>query len=169
PIYDGNAIAKKGVVVVSMNYRVNVFGWFAHPELTKESPHRASGNYGSLDQLAGVRWVRNNIAQFGGDPSKVTVWGESGGSRSVNFLAASPLARGLFRGAIAESHTTFGRMPTLAEAEANGVKFAGVIGRKVVGGAACGVGSGLTRCIHQESGRAQRSNCRCLVFTGRHL
>ncbi|MBV9081497.1 MAG: carboxylesterase family protein, partial [Acidobacteriaceae bacterium] len=130
PIYDGNAIAKKGVVVVSMNYRVNVFGWFAHPELTKESPHHASGNYGSLDQLAGIQWVKSNIAQFGGDPSKVTVWGESGGSRSVNFLAASPLAKGLFRGAIAESHTTFGRMSTFAEAEANGVKFAGAIGRK---------------------------------------
>jgi para-nitrobenzyl esterase len=117
-------------VVVSMNYRVNVFGWFAHPELTKESPHHASGNYGSLDQLAGIRWVRNNIAQFGGDPSKVTIWGESGGSRSVNFLAASPLARGLFRGAIAESHTTFGRMLSLAEAEADGVKFADATGRK---------------------------------------
>jgi len=129
PIYDGNAIAKKGVVVVSMNYRVNVFGWFAHPELTKESPRHASGNYGSLDQLAGIQWVKANIAQFGGDPSKVTIWGESGGSRSVNFLAASPLLKGLARGAIAESHTTFGRMLTLADAEANGVKFANAIGR----------------------------------------
>ena len=129
PIYDGNAIAKKGVVVVSMNYRVNVFGWFAHPELTKESPHHASGNYGSLDQLAGIQWVKNNIAQFGGDPSKVTIWGESGGSRSVNFLTASPLLKGLARAAIAESHTTFGRMLTLAEAEANGVKFGSSIGK----------------------------------------
>ncbi|HTS24485.1 MAG TPA: carboxylesterase family protein [Bryobacteraceae bacterium] len=129
PIYDGNAIAKKGVVVVSMNYRVNVFGWFAHPELTKESPHHASGNYGSLDQLAGIQWVKNHIAQFGGDPSKITIWGESGGSRSVNFLAASPLLKGLVRGAIAESHTTFGRMLTLAEAEANGVKFGESIGK----------------------------------------
>ncbi len=129
PIYDGNAIAKKGVVVVSMNYRVNLFGWFAHPELTQESPNHASGNYGSLDQLAGIRWVRNNIAQFGGDPSKITIWGESGGSRSVNFLAASPLLKGLVRGAIAESHTTFGRMLTLAEAEANGVKLANRIGK----------------------------------------
>lgn len=123
PIYDGNATAKKGVVVVSMNYRVGVFGWLAHPELTKESPHHASGNYGSLDQLAGIQWVKNNIAQFGGDPTKVTIWGESGGSRSVNFLTASPLLKGLARAAIAESHTTFGRMMTLAEAEANGVKF----------------------------------------------
>jgi len=130
PIYDGNAIAKKGVVVVSMNYRVNVFGWLAHPELSGESPHHASGNYGSLDQLAGIQWVKNNIAQFGGDPSKVTIWGESGGSRSVNFLTASPLLKGLARGAIAESHTTFGRMLTLAEAEANGVKFATALGKK---------------------------------------
>ena len=129
PIYDGNEIAKMGVVVVSMNYRLNVFGWYAHPELTKESPHHASGNYGSLDQLAGIQWVRNNIAQFGGDPSKITIWGESGGSRSVNFLAASPLLKGLARGAIAESHTTFGRMLTLAQAEANGTKFANAMGK----------------------------------------
>jgi para-nitrobenzyl esterase len=129
PIYDGNATAKKGVVVVSMNYRVNVFGWFAHPELSKESPHHASGNYGSLDQLAGIEWVKNNIAQFGGDPSKIIIWGESGGSRSVNFLVASPLLKGLVRGAIAESHTTFGRMLTLTEAEANGVKFAKSMGK----------------------------------------
>ncbi len=129
PIYDGNAIAKKGVVVVSMNYRVNIFGWFAHPELTRESPHHSSGNYGALDQLAGIHWVKNNIAQFGGDPSKITIWGESGGSRSVNFLAASPLLKGLARGAIAESHTTFGPMLTLAEAQANGAKLAADIGK----------------------------------------
>jgi len=130
PIYDGNALAKKGVVVVSMNYRVNIFGWFAHPELTSESPHHASGNYGSLDQLAGIRWVKNNIAQFGGDPAKVTIFGESGGSRSVNYLTASPLLKGLARAAIAESHTSFGRMPTLTEAESSGVKLAKGIGKE---------------------------------------
>jgi para-nitrobenzyl esterase len=124
PFFDGNAMAKKGVVVVSMNYRVNVFGWFAHPELSKESPHRVSGNYGSLDQLAALKWVRNNIAKFGGDPDKVTIWGESGGSRSVNFLTASPLLKGYARAAIAESHTTFGRMRSLAEGEADGVALA---------------------------------------------
>lgn len=129
PLYDGNALAKKGVVVVSMNYRVNIFGWFAHPELTRESEHHASGNYGSLDQLAGIQWVRNNIAQFGGDAAKITIWGESGGSRSVNFLAASPLLKGLVQGAIAESHTSFGRMATLAEAENNGVGFAKAAGK----------------------------------------
>ena len=129
PIYDGNALAKKGVVVVSMNYRLNVFGWFAYPELTRESEHHSSGNYASLDQLAGIRWVKNNIAQFGGDPTKITIFGESGGSRSVNFLVASPLLKGLVRGAIAESHTTFGKMNTLAEAEANGVEFAKAAGK----------------------------------------
>ena len=129
PIYDGNAMAKNGVVVVSMNYRVNVLGWMAHPELTKESEHHASGNYGSLDQLAAIKWVHNNIAAFGGDPDKVTIWGESGGSRSVNFLDASPLLKGFARAAIAESHTSFGRMTTLAEAESAGVEFQKAAGK----------------------------------------
>jgi len=129
PRYGGDEIAKKGVVVVTLNYRVNIFGWFAHPELSKESDPRVSGNYGSLDQLAAIKWAKNNIAAFGGDPDKITIWGQSGGSRSVNFLAASPLARGLFRGAIAESHTSFGRMETLKEAEARGVEFAKAAGK----------------------------------------
>lgn len=129
PRYDGSMLAKKGIVVVSMNYRVNVFGWLAHPELTKESPNHASGNYGSLDQLAAVKWVKNNIAAFGGDSDKITVWGQSGGSRSVNFLIASPLARGLARAAIAHSHTSFGRMTTLQEAEQNGLAFMKAAGK----------------------------------------
>ena len=129
PIYDGNALAKKGVVVVSANYRVNIFGWYAHPELTKESQHHSSGNYGALDQVAALEWVRKNIAQFGGDPNKVTMFGESGGCRSVNWLAASPLVKGLVRGAIAESHTVFGRMMTLSEAENLGAQFAKEVGK----------------------------------------
>ena len=129
PRYDGSMVAKKGVVVVSMNYRVNVFGWLAHPELTRESAHHASGNYGSLDQLAAIQWVTRNIAGFGGDPGRITIWGQSGGSRSVNFLAASPLLKGLARAAIAQSHTSFGRMPALAEAEANGTAFMKAAGR----------------------------------------
>ena len=103
PRYDGNAMAKKGVVVVSMNYRVNAFGWLAHPELTQESPHHSSGNYGSLDQLAALQWVKKYISQFGGDPERVTIWGQSAGSHSVNSLVASPLASGLFRAAIGQS------------------------------------------------------------------
>ena len=123
-LYDPNGLAKKGVVAVTFNYRLNVFGWMAHPELTKESENRSSGNYGALDQIAALKWVKNNIAKFGGDPNNVTIFGESGGSRSVNWLMASPLARGLFHRAIGQSHTVFGRMATLAEAEATGVRFA---------------------------------------------
>jgi para-nitrobenzyl esterase len=122
--YDGSTLAKKGVIVVTPNYRVNVFGWLAHPELTAESPNHASGNYGALDQIAAIKWVKQNIGGFGGDPDKITIWGQSGGARSVNWLVATPLAKGLFRGAIAQSHTVFGRMSTLRDAEQNGVEWA---------------------------------------------
>src|SRR6202008_2210639 len=92
PGTDGAALAKKGVVLVSINYRLGVFGFFAHPELTKESSHQSSGNYGLLDQIAALQWVQKNIAQFGGDPKNVTIFGESAGSWSVNLLVATPLA-----------------------------------------------------------------------------
>ncbi|MBE7179119.1 MAG: carboxylesterase family protein, partial [Mucilaginibacter polytrichastri] len=91
PIYDGEALARQGVVVVSINYRVGIFGFFAHPELTKESGRNASGNYGLMDQIAALKWVQKNIAAFGGDPQKVTIAGQSAGSMSVNALVASPL------------------------------------------------------------------------------
>jgi para-nitrobenzyl esterase len=103
PIYDGEAMAKKGVIFVSINYRVGVFGFFAHPELTKESGYNASGNYGLLDQITALKWIKQNIAAFGGDPQNVTIAGQSAGSMSVNALVASPLAKGLFHKAIAES------------------------------------------------------------------
>ncbi len=127
--YAGDGLAKKGVVVVTFNYRVNVFGWMAHPELTKESPHHSSGNYGALDQIAALQWVQRNIAAFGGDPAKVMIFGQSGGSRSVNWLQASPLAKGLFRAAAGESHTVFGPMTDLKQAEAEGVTFGESIGK----------------------------------------
>ncbi|HWB28643.1 MAG TPA: carboxylesterase family protein [Chitinophagaceae bacterium] len=127
-IYDGEAMAKKGIIFVSVNYRVGIFGFFAHPELTKESPHNASGNYGLLDQIAGLEWVKKNIAAFGGDPNNVTVAGQSAGSMSVNCLVASPLCKGLFKHAIAESGASFITSPirgasTLKEAEADGAKL----------------------------------------------
>jgi para-nitrobenzyl esterase len=103
PIYDGEALAKKGIIFVSINYRVGVFGFMANPELTKKSPNNASGNYGLLDQIAALKWVKKNIAAFGGDPNNVTIDGQSAGSMSVNCLVASPLAHGLFNKAIAES------------------------------------------------------------------
>lgn len=107
PIYDGAATASKGVVFVSVNYRVGVFGFFAHPDLSVESGHHASGNYGLLDQIAALKWVQQNIAAFGGDPTNVTIAGQSAGSMSVNCLMASPLAKGLFNKVIGESGAVF--------------------------------------------------------------
>ena len=104
---DGQFLAHRDVVIVSMNYRLGIFGFFVHPELTAESPNHASGNYGLLDQTAALTWVRDNIAQFGGDPSNVTIFGESAGSFAVSAQMASPLARGLFSKAIGESGAAF--------------------------------------------------------------
>lgn len=130
PIYDGESIAAKGVVFVSINYRVGIFGFFSHPGLTAESGHNASGNYGLLDQIAALRWVNENIAAFGGDPSNVTIAGQSAGSMSVNYLITSPLAKGLFTKAIAESGAAILNVPgfiqthTLQQAEEEGSKVA---------------------------------------------
>lgn len=103
PIYNGAALAARGIVVVTINYRLGVLGWLAHPELSQESPDGVSGNYGLLDQIEALRWVRRNIRAFGGDPSNVTIAGESAGALSVMYLMAAPPARGLFSKAIAES------------------------------------------------------------------
>ena len=125
PRYDGESMARKGIVAVTVNYRLNIFGFFSHPELTAESPHHASGNYGLLDQVAALEWVRRNIAAFGGDPARVTVAGESAGSISVSALMASPLSRNLIAGAIGESGAMISTLPPrpLAETEQNGVRF----------------------------------------------
>jgi len=129
-VYNGEALAKKGLVVVNMNYRLNVFGFFNHPELTKESDRGSSGNYGYLDQVAALEWVNRNIAAFGGDPARVTIAGQSAGAGSVLALMASPLAKGLFVGAIADSGSRIGRPSRpLAEAERDGVKFAAALGK----------------------------------------
>ncbi len=128
PAYDGEALAKKGVVLVTINYRLGVFGFFAHPELTKESDRNSSGNYGILDQIAALEWVQKNIASFGGDPKRVTIFGESAGSWSVNALTASPLAHGLFQRAIGESGASFAPLPTLADAEKAGQRVAQKLG-----------------------------------------
>ena len=127
-IYDGEALAKKGVVLVTVNYRLGVFGFLAHPDLTKESDRNASGNYGLLDQIAALEWVQKNIAAFGGDPKRVTIFGESAGSWSVNYLMATPLARGLFQRVIGESGGEFAPAQKLAEAEQAGVTFAATAG-----------------------------------------
>lgn len=124
--YDGEYMATKGIVMVTLNYRLGVFGFFAHPELTKESVHHTSGNYGFLDQHAALVWIKKNIAAFGGDPEKITIAGQSAGSRSVSTQMASPLSKNLFRAAIGESGSMFATTPspTLAEAEQKGIAFA---------------------------------------------
>jgi para-nitrobenzyl esterase len=126
PRYDGESMAAKGVVTLTVNYRLNVFGFMAHPELTKESPHHASGNYGLMDQAAALQWVKRNIAAFGGDPSRVTIAGESAGSFSVSAQMINPMSKGLIAGAIGESGSLLGLMspPPLEMAEKIGAKFA---------------------------------------------
>lgn len=122
--HDGMALARKGLIVVSFNYRLGVFGFLAHPELTAESPQHASGNYALMDMVAALKWVRKNIAKFGGDPNRVAIAGESAGSDAVSQLMASPLAHGLFQRAIGESGAAFGVVDTLTAAEAKGEAFA---------------------------------------------
>jgi para-nitrobenzyl esterase len=129
--YDGESMARRGIVVVTISYRLGVFGFFSHPELTRESAQHASGNYALMDQTAALRWVRANIARFGGDPQRVTIAGESAGSYAVSAQMASPLAKDLFAGAIGESGSLLSARrgtPTLAESEQNGVKFGAAIG-----------------------------------------
>jgi para-nitrobenzyl esterase len=122
-IFDGEAMAQHGVVLVSANYRLGVFGFYAHPELTAESKHHASGNYGLMDQVAALQWVRDNIARFGGDPRNVTIFGESAGALDINVLMASPLAKGLYARLIGESGPVVAP-PSLAEGEKKGVSVA---------------------------------------------
>jgi para-nitrobenzyl esterase len=131
PRYDGESMARRGIVALTVNYRLNVFGFLAHPELTAESPHHASGNYGYLDQTAALRWVQRNIAAFGGDPDRVTIAGESAGSISVCAQMVSPLAKGLFARAIGESGALiYPALPPapLADAEQAGLRFAASAG-----------------------------------------
>jgi para-nitrobenzyl esterase len=142
PTYNGAELARKGVVLVSIAYRVGPFGFFAHPELTAESRHHASGNYGLLDMIAGLQWVKKNVAAFGGDPAKVTIFGESAGGIAVSMLCASPLAKGLFQGAISESGGSFGpprermfpgeNMRLLPQAEQSGEAFARSLGANTI-------------------------------------
>ncbi len=143
PPYEGQNLAKQGgVVVVTINYRLGKYGFLAHPELTKESPKKASGNYGLMDQAFALKWVKENIAKFGGDPGCVTIFGESAGGVSVCALLASPLAKGLFQRAIAESGGASPRLPLLSKsreqqpsAESKGVEFARKLGVKKTEGA----------------------------------
>ncbi len=132
--HHGARLAQKGAVVVTLNYRLGPLGFLAHPALAAESPRRASGNYGLLDQVAALEWVRRNAARFGGDPARVTVFGESAGAMSVAALVASPLARGLFRGAILQSMAGLGGIAVPRDtAEARGARFAERLGVRGAG------------------------------------
>ncbi len=129
PGYSGEALAEKGIIFVSFNYRLGIFGFFSHPALTAESPHHSSGNYALMDQIAALNWVKKNIRAFGGDPDRITIAGQSAGSASVNCLLASPLCPGLFQGAIGESgslvlENPILRMRSLKDAEQDGERVA---------------------------------------------
>jgi para-nitrobenzyl esterase len=133
PLYWGDRLAKRGVVVVTVAYRLGALGFLAHPELTAESPHHSSGNYGLMDQAAALAWVKRNIAAFGGDPARVTIFGQSAGAMSVSMLMTSPLAQGLFQGAIGESGGLFEPLQlapnyNLSVAERDGVSYAKSVG-----------------------------------------
>ncbi len=120
PLYDGGQLAADGAIVVSLNYRIGIFGFFSHPQLTAQSPDHTSGNYGLRDQIAALKWIKANIAGFGGDPKRVTVFGESAGAASIALLMTSPLGKDLFQGAILESPLV-SILPTLKQAEAAGL------------------------------------------------
>jgi len=134
PRYNGEAMAQKGIVVVTVNYRLGLFGFLAHPELSAEAPYKSSGNYGLLDQKASLEWVKNNIGAFGGDPSKVTIAGESAGSMSVSYQMASPLSKELIAGAIGESGAGINPLAPapLAQAEKRGEEFVEKSGYKTI-------------------------------------
>jgi para-nitrobenzyl esterase len=130
-LYAGEGVAKRDAVFVNFNYRLGALGFMAHPELTKESPHNASGNYGLLDQVAALHWIKSNIARFGGDPDNVTISGQSAGSSSVAFLQASPLAKGLFQRAVGFSGSPFANadpLPSRADAETAGLAIQETLG-----------------------------------------
>src|SRR5262249_3872763 len=126
--YNGAALAKKGVVVVTTNYRLGVFGFLAHPDLTAESPNHSSGNYAILDHVAALKWVQKNIAAFGCDPSRVTIFGEAAGSWRVNLTQATPVAKGLFHTSIGERGGRLARIARVAEAEQAGPALAAAMG-----------------------------------------
>ena len=163
PVHDGARLARRGVVLVSLAYRVGVLGFYAHPELSAESPHHVSGNYGLLDMIAGLQWIERNIAAFGGDPRRVTIFGESAGGIAVSMLSASPLAKGLFQGAISQSGGSFGpssKSPTPGE----NMRLAG--GR---GGVRRRAGEGSGRCFGQgPAGAARREGDRGGAPPARH-
>lgn len=134
PRYAGLSMARRGIVAITANYREGIFGFFAHPQLSKETSYKGSGNYGFLDQAAAIKWVKDNISAFGGDPDRITIMGESAGSMSVSALMASPLTRNLISQAMASSGSVLGSRPVLSlkEAEEAGVETTKRLGCKSI-------------------------------------
>jgi len=159
PRQDGAELARQGVVVVGINYRLGVFGFFAHPELTADSEQAASGNQGLHDQVAALEWVRRNIAAFGGDADNVTIFGESAGSLSVSALMAAPLARGLFHRAVGESGACFGApgqgqaLPMLGASEEGGLAFAEALGADTLAAMRARPAAELLKAVKEGGGR----------------
>ena len=153
-IYDGSAMAQDGVIVVTINYRLGYLGFLANPALDAESPGHASGDYGLMDQQAALRWVRANAAAFGGDPGRITVFGESAGGQSVFDQLASPGAAGLFQRAIIESGAYAVHLPTLAAADAGGVAFAKTAGCSSTTDASCLRALPVAAILAQETGNS---------------
>ena len=156
--YDGAELARHGVLVVTINYRLGPFGFFAHPDLTKESGHHASGNYGLLDQIAALRWVRDNISRFGGDPARVTVFGESAGAIDAGMLMCSPLSRGLFARAIMESGPVIGiaYAHSLQQGEQFGERVASLAGVSSGGSSIVGLRALPAPAIQKAAAQAAR-------------
>lgn len=134
PRYAGESMARKGIIAITANYREGIFGFFSHPQLSKETAYKGSGNYGFMDQVAAIQWVKTHIADFGGDPERITIAGESAGSMSVSALMASPLCQGLIAQAIGSSGSVMGfnAVATLKEAETTGVEIAKALGCKTI-------------------------------------
>lgn len=151
PVYDGTRFAQAGVVLITINYRLHFFGTFAHPELSRESPHGASGNYSLLDQIEALNWIQRNIAAFGGDPTRVTIFGQSAGGRSVSVLMVSPLARGLFHRAIGHSGALRDVSFTLESREKSGVEITKAVGCDTSAPLVCLRGRSLERLMVARS------------------
>ena len=154
--YDGEGFAKRGVIYVSINHRLGPFGFLAHPELTAESPHHSSGNYGLIDLVAALKWIRNNIANFGGDPDKISIFGQSGGGNKVMSMVVTPLTNGMLKGAIMQSggglNRGCGKTPTQAENEQKGVEFFEALGVKTLAEARAKSQEEIMDAVHKMSG-----------------
>ncbi len=166
PEYNGRNLAQKGVVVVTINYRLGPLGFFVHPLVSKEAPHGTSGNYGLLDQIAALKWVQRNIAAFGGDPHRITIFGQSAGSRSVTLLMISSLSAGLFHRAIAESGGPIIGSEYLNPAFNGNMANVSIMGQKLASKLGCDKAEDVLAALRAKSaqGLIEAADCKTSVF-----